>query len=296
MRSSWLKARYPFEKTTSEKRDTILTLSLFGGLILVILQPFGFSVVDQTQHFLAYFIIGSITAGINYYWMPGLFPSFFEEKEWTIGKALVFLSYNFLSIGLWNHLYDVWFIQRNIFLMASAPQLFESLLKIMVIGLAASLFLILFRYNLLARRHLELSQALNQNLDSRKKLANESREAASIELLLENNLVKVNRHELTYIRAEGNYIALHFKQEAKATPPLYRATMKQVEEQLLDFPEFFRCHRSFIINLNTIASSQGNSQGLFIKVNGADEKIPVARPKIKLLRQMLENGTQSESS
>ncbi|MCE7997126.1 MAG: LytTR family transcriptional regulator [Roseivirga sp.] len=295
MSSTWLKARYPFEKTNREKRDTILTLSLFGGLILVVLQPFGFSVVHQTQHFLVYFLIGSLTAGINYYWVPGLFPSFFEEKKWTVGKALLFLSYNFLILGLWNHIYSIFFVQQNIFLMTSGPQLLESLLKIMIIGLAASLFLVLFRYNLLARRHLELSQSLNQNLESGK-LASDAGKAGVIELMLEGNLVKVGPNELTYIRAEGNYIALHFRDETKAAPPLYRATMKQVEEQMLGLPEFFRCHRSFIVNLQAIESSQGNSQGLFIKVDGSEEKIPVARPKIKLLRTILEKTAESKSS
>lgn len=287
MNLTWLQASYPFEKTNGEKRDTILTLSILGSLVLILLQPFGYLAADQILHFIAVFIIGVLAATVNYFGLPYFFPDIFDEKRWSVLKAFIFLSYNFLIIGLWNHIYTVLFIKQNIFLISSAPELTESLLKTMIIGLTAAAFLILFRYNLFAKRHLQISQELNLSRSVNSKPEHILNEEAIIELLLEGSVINVKRSELTYISAEGNYIALHFRNRGKNVSPLYRATMKQVEEQVHDFPEFFRCHRSFIINLNMIESSLGNSQGLFIKVDDANEEIPVARPNIKRLRQLL---------
>ncbi len=296
MNLTWLRSDYPFEETFIEKRDTILWLSISANLILVLLQPFGFSLAAQTLHFLGFLIIGLLSFSINYFGFPYFFPAFFEESKWSISKAFLFLFYNFLLIGLWNHIYQVIFIENNIFLISSGAQLAVSLFKTVIIGFAASVFLILIRYNFLTRRHLQISQELNLNREGQFGLLQNSQEGESVELRLEDDTIVIVNSDLKYISAEGNYVALHFKNEEKTAPQLYRATMKQVEEQLKSLPEFFRCHRSFIINLHAIESSRGNSQGLFIKMDRDDHKIPVARPKIKLLRHCLKQNQVSKSN
>lgn len=294
IRLTWLKTNYPFEQSSTEKWNTIFTMAIVGSLLLVVLQPYGYKAWDQVQHFLVLFLIGVLSTGINYFSLPALFPKLFEEKNWSVFKAFLFLAFNFLTIGLWSHLYGVLFIKQNIFLMASGSELLESLVKIMVIGLTAAVFFILFRYNIMARKHLQISQELNLSRPVIKEGASKG-ESDELRLSLEGKEVMIHPDALTYVSAEGNYIALHVRYENKTTSTLYRATMKQIEEQLETCPEFFRCHRSFIINLRAIESTHGNSQGLFVQVQNEGDKVPVARPKIKELREfMTRNGTRQK--
>ncbi len=287
MNFSWLSYHYPFEETLAEKRDTILSLSASASIVLVLLQPFGFSPVAKGFYLLALLVTGTITLFINYVGFPHLFPALFNESRWTIAKALIFLTYNFLIIGLWSHICQVIFVEENIFLISSGEQLYSSLSKTVAVMFVASAFYILIRYNILTRKHLQIAQELNQVQQTSAERPTNSPESELMKLNLENKEVELAPNDLLYIRAEGNYIALQMKSQSNA--PLFRTTMTQIEEALTSFPEFFRCHRSFIVNLNAIASLKGNSQGLFISVNDSTERIPVARPKIKHLRKAIAN-------
>lgn len=281
MNFSWLRLKYPFEDTFEEKRNTVFALSVSAGLILILLQPFGFSLAEQSLHFVILLLIGIISMGVNFLYFPEFFPAFFNENKWSVAKAILFLTYNFLIIGLWNHLYQVLFIEQNIFLISSGVQLFSSVIKTVAIGLVASGFLVLIRYNIRTRQHLQIAQELNESFTNGSASGKEV--PPSICLLLENREITLDRNDLLSIRAEGNYIALNIREADKSH--LFRATMKQVEEMLGEFPEFFRCHRSHMINLNAISFLKGNSQGLFAEVSDSPEKIPVARSKIKRLRE-----------
>ncbi|MGM0438774.1 MAG: LytTR family transcriptional regulator DNA-binding domain-containing protein, partial [Bacillota bacterium] len=61
--------------------------------------------------------------------------------------------------------------------------------------------------------------------------------------------------------------------------------LRELEERL-DFPPFFRCHRSYIINLNYIEEVVTWFNGTYnLKI--ADEEIPVSRSNVKELEEIL---------
>ncbi len=278
-----LNTEYPFEQTSKEKLNVILFVSVSASLIVLLLQPFGFSITEQTLSFFSFLFVAVLTLSVNYFAFPFVFPSIFEEHRWSISKAFLFLLYNFIIIGFWIHIVNAIIVKKSMFFIHSKDDLLAMLFRTIAVGVITTFFLILIKYNILARQHLQISQSINDELKTQLAYSNEDK----IELYLENNTVSFSRDDLKYISAEGNYIKLHFRGIENKVPKLYRARLKQIEASLDQFPEFFRCHRSFIINLNTVESSTGNSQGLFIKMLGGDKKIPVARPKIKLLKHHL---------
>ena len=284
---NWFHASYPFEHSVSDKRDTIIALSLFVSLILLLLQPYGFVAMNRVLMSGGYLVISIVLFIINFYGFPKLFPSWFEERKWSVKKAFLFLIYNFFVIGLWIHVYNSLVIKNDIAYLISGEEFFVLLGKIMMIGLGASVLLILIRYNLLARKHLQASQDLNSQLRQQLHRLTPIDAEETVELILENKPVIFIRSKLNFIKSEGNYISLYMASDKKFAPKLYRARMKEIEEALSSFPEFFRCHRSFMVNLNRIESSHGNSQGLFIKVLGEGSRIPVARPKIAFLKSRI---------
>ncbi|GAB5401165.1 MAG: hypothetical protein Aureis2KO_27500 [Aureisphaera sp.] len=115
-----------------------------------------------------------------------------------------------------------------------------------------------------------------------------------IELQIGSSTISFEREHLKFIKAEGNYIAMHFIGDEKAVPILHRATITELNLNLIEYPEFFKCHRSYIINLNAVEYSIGNSQGLHLKMINDHIKIPVSRPKIKLLKQYLEKTDDAQ--
>lgn len=284
---NWLRAEYPFEQTIREKRNVILYISIFGSIIVFLLQPYGFSIIDQVIAFFCFLIMAIITLSINYFSFPYFFPKIFEETKWSISKAFLFFLYNFIIIGFYNHILNAIVIKKNVFFIHSETDLFAILFRSIAVGIVASFFLILIRYNFLARKHLQISQDLNGEFKSQLEFKMDTETNVNIELYLENSKVSFNRNDLKYISAEGNYITLHFRNDENKTPKLFRATLKQTEVLLQDFHEFFRCHRSYIINLNAVESSLGNSQGLSVKMFNEEIQIPVARPKIKSLKYHL---------
>lgn len=65
------------------------------------------------------------------------------------------------------------------------------------------------------------------------------------------NLVRINHREITYIEGLKDYVKLHRKGAAK--PLLSRITIKALEEQL-PADQFFRTHKSYIVNLGYVQS------------------------------------------
>ena len=62
---------------------------------------------------------------------------------------------------------------------------------------------------------------------------------------------KIPINEIEYVEAQNKYalIAIHLKDSIKVLEPLY-----QLEEQLLQEEGFFKCHRSYIINMRFVNS------------------------------------------
>lgn len=284
----WLKTDYPFEQTTREKGNTILFVSVFASLLVLLLQPFGFSIAEQFNAFSGFLIVSTLTLVVNYYGFPYCFPSLFEERQWSVSKAFLFLLYNFIIIGFWNHIISSLLNQHTILALQSGNDLILMVFRTVAVGTIASFFLILIKYNFLARKNLQISQELNREIKNQLSIPLVKSGQKNIKLILDNKTISFEREHLIYISAEGNYIKLIFRNSINQKPQLYRSTLKQAETALEEFPEFFKCHRSFIINLNAIESSSGNSQGLSVKMAGQDLKIPVARPKIKSLKHHLD--------
>ena len=84
------------------------------------------------------------------------------------------------------------------------------------------------------------------------------------------------------IRVEGdrNYSYIHLK---NGTKKLVTKTLIELEE-LLDFKDFYRCHRSHILNVDHIASY---SNGVTVLLSD-DTKIPVSRRKKKQFLEWFE--------
>ena len=114
--------------------------------------------------------------------------------------------------------------------------------------------------------------------------------AASSQYLLINGegkeVVRVLPENLYYIQSDDNYLDLMLSEDGKTLQKkTLRATLKSVAEQLSDYPNFIRCHRSFIVNASKIVDIE-NDKNILLSVNKKIEPIPLSktyRPKFSHL-------------
>lgn len=87
-------------------------------------------------------------------------------------------------------------------------------------------------------------------------------------------------NQLLFAKADGNYIELTKSNENKITTEVKRISLTQFETQIIDYPHFFRCHRTYLVNMFKIEKMSGNSQGYLLSFHETDIKIPVSRKQI----------------
>lgn len=106
-------------------------------------------------------------------------------------------------------------------------------------------------------------------------------------------LLKLMPEQLLIIEAEGNYVMVYWKEYTdKIEKTLLRMPIGKVESILAPQNTFFRCHRSYIINISLIRKLSGknivgNARGLTVKLAPLDMEIPVARNRIEEFKKQI---------
>ena len=117
-------------------------------------------------------------------------------------------------------------------------------------------------------------------------LKNKTEKTAISPTLFINTQVKqddftLNLEDLLFVKADGNYIELTQSNHDEATVELKRISLTQFEKQITDYPHFFRCHRTYLVNMFKIEKVSGNSQGYTLSFHNTDAKVPVSRNQIE---------------
>lgn len=90
-----------------------------------------------------------------------------------------------------------------------------------------------------------------------------------------NNLIMIEVNEILYLKADSNYTDIHLTNGKKYTTS---RILKNFEETLSSYSQFFRCHKSYIVNiLHTLKFSKANGGTVILK---NDVEIPISIEKI----------------
>lgn len=88
---------------------------------------------------------------------------------------------------------------------------------------------------------------------------------------------RINYNEITVIEGQRDYVLFHLH-EGRC---LVRAKMKNVELALSNHPQFFRCHRSYIVNMDAVTFLSGQ------EVQIKDRVIPVSAGNYGPMQQLI---------
>jgi len=91
-----------------------------------------------------------------------------------------------------------------------------------------------------------------------------------------NDIITTNSKDFLFIEAEKNYITIVDNKCGKICKSLLRLSLIKAQEQITN-DNIIRCHRSYLININTVCKVIGNSQGLKIVFSDELQPVPVSR-------------------
>lgn len=102
-----------------------------------------------------------------------------------------------------------------------------------------------------------------------------------------NEVLRMDKDQLLFIKAVENYVEICFMDKHKKVISVtFRQTLSNVCEQL---PFLEKCHRSYLVNVDTIKEIIGNSQGAKIVFVVGEKEIPLSKTYYKEIKTKLFN-------
>ena len=288
-----------------ERIETITTRIIsttFMVVALAVFKPFG---LDAWQwqayvHLLALGMIGfsiCMMTDIILKYVIKMPRSFKKGVEYIIRRNLWFQLINTplvaLGICLYRHFVLSERVESNHF---SAVNFLETLVIIAFCSFAIGLYWrFKFRSKYLAME-LEETRLLNEELKklSMKEAEKTSEKSFQQEITLTgttNETVTLQISHLLYIEAVGNYVKVCHLRNNQVHTNMLRATMKQMEETLHDYPMIVRCHRAFLISLGQIEQIISHSGSTQLLIKHCHESLPVSRSNMAQVRAAIRTFT-----
>lgn len=271
-----LQKPYPLLVSRRSRIRMSILFSLFTWFFLYIFRPFG---VDESQFpmFLVSFSYGMVCfvmmMVLNVFVVP-LLPGLFAEQSWTTGHQIFWTMVNIFSIGLGN-----WVLTAYLFY---EPLLLKELINFEVYTLVIGLFPVGISYILnqiwLERKYRLAAANLNEELHPERQDPTSSDSKVVIHSDNQDEDLTLDANRLVYAEASDNYVLFKYLNERKQLhKKLIRTSLKKVENDLQAHPQFWRCHKSYIVNRLHVARFSGNAQGYKLHLQTTDEFVPVAR-------------------
>ena len=94
---------------------------------------------------------------------------------------------------------------------------------------------------------------------------------------------------LLYIESVGNYVKVVQLHEGKVATHMLRATSKQIEESLSNYPTIVRCHRAFLVNLQQVEKIISKAGAMQLLVKHSNDYLPVSRSNMAGIKQAIAN-------
>jgi hypothetical protein len=211
--------------------------------------------------------------------VPKFFPRYYNEDRWTVarhaGHVLVVLL--LVTVGMQlvlNGFALRWGSFFSLYLTVTAVGIFPISIGLMVAEQRR------------LKRNLAHSERLNTQLDQLHGAA-KAAPAASLKSDLPKGILLAGEsgkdrlsllpNQFIYAESVGNYVEVHWLNFMFPQKTVLRSTLKEVENTLAGQPQFFRCHRAFLINLRAVSHSTGNARGYQLTMSGSQREIPVSR-------------------
>ncbi len=283
---SVLSRPFPRPETAGVVWRRIGLTSVFVMLFLMVFRPFGLHTLPAGTYgpFLAYGLVTALAMTLVGVVLPMVFPAWFDERRWTVGREISMAALTILLIAVGNALYSAWH-----FGFAITPSFALGFVAITAaIGLFPSTAIVLAQVGRYQRQYEAAAERLDAEIVQPVPLA----EGASVVITDDDGRVGVEAaaDDVCCLWSADNYVEVVVKRGDVVTRHLVRTSLRSVESRGQLPPTFWRCHRSVIVNVRRVEHVSGNAQGYSLHIGGIDS-IPVARSRSREVGQRLRGQT-----
>lgn len=282
-----LKRPFPIEMGLGKKLKSAGAISSFVFLFLWIFAPFQMSGLGDRLMMIClgyglttFFVLLILNVGVQ-----TALPFLFRDQRWTLFHEIMWVLIIILTIAIGNLFYS-YYIGVADLRLSNFLYLGGYTVAVGIFPTVVSLFYREFKL----RRHFESeSDQVNHELATHPPTDVLNR-GERIIIPAENpkDNLEVNTSDLLFIQAAENYIEVHTRNHQKTTKHILRNSLGAVTDQLeKEGGHFFRCHKSYLVNVSQVQKVSGNAQGYKLHLLDTDMMIPVSRRYNDILHDRL---------
>ncbi|MBI1185122.1 hypothetical protein GC194_12675 [bacterium] len=269
----FLQSAYPVPEKGRRNLLTAFFFGVFVALFLYFFKPFGlhFSANCLLGIALGYGFITFACTYVVQVLLFALFASYYNESQWNTGRNIINAAVILGAVSVANFLWGVYCHFTTFSLTGLAT--FTS--YTLGVGIFPVVLLTLYTQNKWQRNYTSQSAALSAHLPGM------TAQIQEIDLLDEEGRVALttSAEKLLFVQSADNYVEVYVADGSKTGKHLFRNSLKNLEDQLAENGSFFRCHRSYIVNLQKVQQVRGNARGYRLVLPHCEMEIPVARAK-----------------
>lgn len=263
----------------------LFAISLGIFLFILFFNPFGLNNPNLNNQLLVTLGLGGIIffmMSLFYIVLPLIFPRLLkpdvsrEEPQYIIG----FIVWIINSVAFAFYLRYIGRISLSFYMVFKAVVV--CLAPFIVYWIIQTRIILKQQIIILKHKMGRMQDALSGQITyllQRKTVIESENKSESIELMLS---------DIIYIRSADNYIELVYNENGELKRRLLRNTLKNIEKQLSQYPDFLRCHRTTLVNTNYIERLYRSYSGVLIKIKGYDIEIPVSRQYLLKVKEIAE--------
>jgi hypothetical protein len=285
----FLQQPFPFEISIRQIVLSLIGVGLFVSLFLVIFQPFGsgeYIREGRTWILWGYGFVTSLVLFFDMLLLPRIFPRIFNETKWNVIRGICFQFWHIISIGTANILYSNSIAGKEISVFA----VLGFFLQTLSIGFFPITISVVSIHYYLLKKYVDSTKKINERIDlfeNQREEAAEKPQKIGITSETGKEKIEINLKDLLFIKSIDNYVEVYRADRDNIEIILLRSSLKRIEENLKSYPFLFRCHRTYLINVNNISKVTGNSQGYKLIFKGVEYSIPVSRSYSKILLKLI---------
>lgn len=267
---------YPRRFTSEKLMKSSMIVFVSILFFLLLFKPFGVYGPELRMHYtLICFFHAFAPALILYIYFSGL--NYFRRRKdnihWNllneylhIWTVLIFMGcFSFLMRDLLYNNPDNW----------SWRYFFEEIRNCLVAGIFFYFFLRLSSFYFESKKGSPSVFELLPSVLSAEKRIDETQVFINTQVRQDDFMLDLG--DLLFAKADGNYTELTILKGDQIITEVKRISLSQLENQLADYPNLFRCHRAYLVNMFKIEKVTGNSQGYILFFRETDLKAPVSR-------------------
>lgn len=323
-----LRQPFPSEKKTKYAVRMCIMASICVWAVFYFIKPFGLGLATDTMAAVTGLKFALVTLVLSLFCtivVPFLFPALFDEKHWTVLMEIIFLLSMVLCIAVGNVWLTTWLFGNPL----SAGLVLSTIKYTLVIGSAPVLLSVLVKQQRLLAKYSKEARQMDENISIDGMVAVEAitteangvtvamnrsmqpTPVAAAELYIEPlQLVNTTAPDVQQLQLKGenqaeslllaagdflfaeaadNYCSIHYLENGLVKQALFRATMKNLEAQTATAASIFRCHKSYLVNLQQVQHISGNAQGYKLHLQQNSFALPVSRSLNSQIKQKMQD-------